>query len=69
MAKPASKGFDCVRSMRETRDRLSQEIADMGYDELVAWLRTYRYSDPFLRRLAEAAAQRAAGADAAVPRR
>ena len=69
MAKPASKEFDCVRSMRETRDRLSQEIADMKYDELVAWLRTYRYSDPFLRQLAEAAAQRAAAADAAMPRR
>jgi len=69
MAKTASKGFDCVQSMRETRDRLSREIADMSYEELVKWLRTHRYSDPFLQSLAEKAAQRAAAADAAVRRR
>lgn len=30
----SKKTFDCVWSMREIRDRLSVEIADMSYDEL-----------------------------------
>ncbi len=51
MSEPASKIFDCVQSMREIRDRLSAEIADMSYDELSRWLRSHRYSDPFLQRL------------------
>lgn len=63
MNEPTSKTFDCVQSMREIRDRLSAEIADMNYDELSRWLRSHRYSDPFLRRLAEKAAQQADAAD------
>jgi hypothetical protein len=51
--------------MRQTRDRLNAEIADMKYDELAQWLRAHRYSDPVLQRLAEKAAQEAdAAADA-----
>ena len=45
--------------MRQTRDRLSAEIEDMSYDELVKWLRGHRYADPLLQRLAEKAAQQA----------
>ncbi len=63
MSEPTSKTFDCVQSMREIRDRLSAEIADMNYDELSRWLRSHRYSDPFLQRLAEKAAQQADAAD------
>ncbi len=63
MSEPTSKTFDCVQSMREIRDRLSAEIADMSYDELSRWLRSHRYSDPFLQRLAEKAAQQADAAD------
>ncbi len=63
MNEPTSKTFDCVQSMREIRDRLSAEIADMNYDELSRWLRSHRYSDPFLQRLAEKAAQQADAAD------
>ena len=48
MSKPSSKSFDCVQSMRQIRDRLSAEIADMNYDELTQWLRAHQYSDPFL---------------------
>lgn len=60
MSKPtSSKTFDCVQSMREIRDRLSAEIADMSYDELARWLRAHRYSDPFLQEMAERAARRA----------
>ena len=57
MSKPSSKTFDCVQSMRQTRDALSAEIAEMSYDELAQWLRAHRYSHPILQRLAEKAAQ------------
>ncbi len=59
MSKPSSKTLDCVRSMREIRDKISAEIAAMSYDELAQWLRAHQYSDPFLQRLAEKAAQQA----------
>ena len=63
MSERTPKTFDCVQSMRQTRDRLSAEIAGMSYDELVRWLRGHRYTDPVLQRLAEKAAQQAAAAD------
>jgi len=63
MSRLPSKTFDCVESMRQMRDRLSAEIGDMGYDELAQWLRAHQYSDPFLRRLAEKAAQQADAVD------
>jgi len=70
MSKPSSKDFDCVQSMRQIRDKLSAEIADMSYGELVQWLQAHRYSDPSLARLAEKAAQqRAATPDRAPARR
>lgn len=69
MNKPSSKTSDCVQSMRQTKDRLSAEIADMSYDELAQWLRSHQYSDPFLRRLAERAAQRGEAADSVWCRR
>ena len=58
MNEPSSKIFDCVQSTRQIRDRLSAEVAEMSYDELAQWLRAHQYSDPFLQRLAERAAQR-----------
>ena len=69
MSEPSLKPFDCVQSMRQTRDRLSAEIEDMSYDELVKWLRAHRYADPLLQRLAEKAAQQADAADDASRRR
>lgn len=63
MSKPSSKTFDCVQSMREIRDKISAEIAGMSYDELAQWLREQQYSDPFLQRLAERAAQQADAGD------
>jgi hypothetical protein len=63
MAKPSSKTFDCVQSMREIRDKISAEIAEMSYDELARWLRAHQYSDPFLQRLAEKTAQQADAED------
>ncbi len=59
MSDSSSKTFDCVQQMRQARDRLSAETADMSYDELVKWLRGHRYTDPVLQRLAEKAAQQA----------
>jgi len=59
MSEATSKKFDCVQSMRQTRDKLSAEIADMSYDALVKWLRGHRYADPLLQRLSEMVAQKA----------
>ena len=50
---PAEKRFDCVEYMRRERDRISAEIATMDHQELVRWLRSFRYSDPALQRLAD----------------
>ena len=41
------KSFDCVKSMREIRDRVSVEIADMSYSELSRWLDRRVREDPF----------------------
>ncbi len=59
MAKRTPKTFDCVQSMRSIRDKLSAEIAHMSYEELTQWLRSHRYTDPVLQRLADKAAQQA----------
>jgi N-acetylglucosamine kinase-like BadF-type ATPase len=63
MSERSSKTFDCVESMRQVRDKLSAEIEGMSYDELVRWLRSRRYTDPVLQRLAEKAARQADAAD------
>ena len=57
MNESRSKSFDCVQTMRRIRDRLSNEIAGMNHEEIIRWLRSQRYSDPFLQRLADKAAQ------------
>lgn len=57
MSERSSKTFDCVESMRQARDKLSDEIEGMSYDELVRWLRSRRYTDPVLQRLANKVAQ------------
>lgn len=63
MSERSSKSFDCVESMRQARDKLSAEIEDMTYDEMLRWLRSRRYTDPVLQRLADKAAQQADAAD------
>ena len=50
---PAAKRFDCVEFMRRERDRISAEIATMDHQELARWLRSFRYTDPALQRLAD----------------
>lgn len=38
MTEPAEKSFDAVGFMRKTRDRISDDIADMDYETLKRWL-------------------------------
>jgi hypothetical protein len=69
MSDPKSGDFDCVKSAREVRDRISAEIERMSHEQLVSWLRSHRYSDPVLSRLAEKAAQQSDPAAGASHRR
>jgi hypothetical protein len=57
MSDPKPAEFDCVKVAREARDRISAEIESMSHEQLVTWLRSHRYSDPLLGRLAAKAAQ------------
>lgn len=50
---PKNKKFDCVAFMREARDHVSDKMATMSREEFRHWLRSYRYSDPVLQRLAD----------------
>lgn len=63
MSDGSTESFDCVAYLRQARDRLSAEIRDMSYEELIRYLRTHRYADPVLQRLADRAAQQAAAGD------
>lgn len=69
MSESTSKTFDCVQSMRQIREKLNEEIADISFEELAHWLRSHQYSDPVLKRLAERAAQQGDAADDASRRR
>ena len=50
-SKAGPKSFDCVKSMREIRNRVSAEIADMSYSELSRWLDRQVGDDPFFSRI------------------
>lgn len=50
--KTKKKEFDCVKTMREIRDRVSAEIVGKTREEIDHWLHAHRYTDPILRRLA-----------------
>ena len=63
MNERSSNTFDCVQSMREARDKLSAEIEDMTFDEMLRWIRSRRYTDPVLQRFADKAAQQADAAE------
>ena len=68
MSERASKTFDCVQNMRQARDKLNAAIEGMSREELVRWLRSHRYTDPVLQRLADKAAQAEAAVRPAVGR-
>ena len=42
---------NCVKSVREIRDRVSAEIANMSYEELRQWLDARVQQDPFFARI------------------
>ncbi|MCY4374264.1 MAG: hypothetical protein OXC31_10870 [Spirochaetaceae bacterium] len=46
-----TKSFDCVKSVREIRDRVSAEIANMSYEELREWLDAQVQQDPLFARI------------------
>ena len=45
------KPFDCVKSVREIRSRISAKIANMSYAELSRWLDRQMREDPFFARI------------------
>ncbi len=65
MSERSAKTFDCVQSMRQARDELSAELEGKTYDEMLKWLRSRRYTDPVLQRLADKAARQQHAADGA----
>jgi hypothetical protein len=69
MSEQSAKTFDCVQSMRQARDKLSAELEGKSYDEMLMCLRSRRYADPVLQRLADKAAQQQHAADGAARRR
>ena len=52
----STKSYDCVKSMREIRDRISAEIANMSYDELRQWLDAQVRQDLFFARIPQSRA-------------
>ena len=40
--KNTAKTFDAVKSMREIRDKISLEIADMNFEQLKAYFKQHR---------------------------
>ena len=52
-SKNRTKSFDCVKSVRELRDRISAEIANMSYEELRQWLDARVQQDPFFGRITQ----------------
>ena len=68
MNKNRVKTFDCVELMRNIRDRISAEIRGLTPEKEIAWLRSWKPTDPLLHRLHKKAAQPGDAADPA-PRR
>lgn len=50
---PVKKSFDCVAFQRAQRKRLGKKFETMTSEEIGAWMRDYRPTDPKLRRLVE----------------
>lgn len=51
-----AKDFDAVAAVREIRDRVSMQIANMTLEEQLDWMASREISDPFLKRLRQKAA-------------
>ena len=52
-AKTKKKSFDCVAFQRAQRKKLGKKFETMTSEEIGAWMRDYRPTDPKLRRLVE----------------
>ena len=50
---PVKKSFDCVAFQRAQRKKLGKKFETMTSEEIGAWMRDYRPTDPKLRRLVE----------------
>ena len=50
MSETTPKAFDCMKWLRETRDQINEEIADMSGKELREWF-SRQPTDPMLARL------------------
>ena len=48
---PNDKGFDCAAFQREQREKLGKKLEGMSSEEIGAWMRDYRPTDPILRRV------------------
>ena len=44
--------FDCVGSMRQACDGVGAETASMHYEQVMRWLRSIHYENPYLAELA-----------------
>lgn len=65
--KTNKKEFDCVKTMREIRDRISAEINGKTHEELADWFNAHRYSDPVLQRFASRRKKRDPGGGSEKP--
>ena len=52
-AKTKKKDFHCVAFQRAQRKKLGKKFETMTSEEIGAWMRDYRPTDPKLRRLVE----------------
>lgn len=50
-AKRKENDFDCVAFQRAQRKKLGKKFENMSGEEIGAWMRNYRPTDPKLRRL------------------
>lgn len=63
MSERSNRTFDCVQNMRKAREKLSAELEGMTYAEMRRWIRSQRYENPVLQRLADRAARKADAVD------
>ena len=59
-ARAKKKEFDCVAFQRAQREKLGKKFETMSSEEIGAWMRDYRPTDPKLRRLVESLLDRTA---------
>ena len=53
MSEIQTERFDGIAVMREIRDRMNEELADMTTEQVSKWLNSYEYKSPAIQRLAD----------------